>query len=65
MSMQNAQSNGGFFNDEETISNSLQIKLTDNAIIVDISDKPSADFTNKDWDRILNTILTSSKIITV
>lgn len=73
MTMQNAQSNSGstlvlktnIFNDEEMISNSLQIELTDNVNIVDISDKQNADFTSKDWDRILKVILSCSKVITV
>jgi len=52
------------FNDDAFVSNSLQIELADDAIIIDISDESNADFTDTDWDQIFNSILSSSKIIT-
>jgi len=72
MSMPRSQINNGsalilktdFFNDNEFVINSMQTESTDDVIIIDISDKSNADFTDTDWDQILNSILSSSKIIT-
>ncbi len=53
------------FNDQDFAVNSLQIDLSSNEIVVDISDQSNAGFTDADWDYILNSILSSSKVITV
>jgi len=53
------------FNDNVIVGNSLQIGLSDDACTIDISDKLNANFTDSDWDRILDNILLSSKVITV
>lgn len=52
------------FNDDEFVSSSVQIELVENALIIDVSDVSNADFTETDWDNVLNSILSSSKIIT-
>jgi len=73
MNTPNSQFNNGstiilktdLFNDQATVRDSLPVELTNNALTVDISNTLNADFTDNDWDRILDNILLSSKVITV
>lgn len=53
------------FNDDLAVSNSLRTVFTDEKSILDISEKANSGFTDSDWDQILDTILSSSKVITV
>jgi len=53
------------FNDAASVENALQAEQTHDTLTVDISESVNSNFTDVDWDNTLNTILSSSKVITV